>query len=68
MIDVDVMDGAEEQSLASFRVRVKALPERDEVIVRIDRLKGTGRPLYETLYLSGSEADALKIALSNETD
>lgn len=63
----DVLAGAEEQSTAAFRVRVKSLDtHKDEVIVRVDRPKGTGRALYETLYLTHDEADALLIALMNE--
>lgn len=60
------MEGAEEQSTASFRIRVKALEDRDEVVIRVDRPSGHGSPLYETICLTEGEADALLIALMNE--
>lgn len=68
MASADILDGAEEQSTSRFRIRVKGLDDRDEVIIRIDRKSGNGRPLYETLYLSYEEVEALKTALMNETD
>jgi hypothetical protein len=60
------MRGADEQSTSKFRVLVKANDDKDEVTIRIDRARGTGRPLYETLVLNGEEANALLIALMNE--
>ncbi len=60
------MRGADEQSTASFRVLTKANEGRGEVTIRVDRAKGSGRPLYETLVLTFEEADALLIGLMNE--
>lgn len=62
----DIMNGADEQSTADFKVRVKALEDCDEVIIRVDRPSGTGKPLYETIYLTTAEAHALLIGLMNE--
>lgn len=62
----DIMDDAEEQSTGNFRIRIKAVEDRDEVIIRVDRPKGSGRPLYETLVLTESEAYALLTGLMNE--
>ena len=60
------MHGADEQSTSKFRVLVKGHDDKNEVTIRIDRAKGAGRPLYETLVLNGEEANALMIALMNE--
>jgi hypothetical protein len=42
--------------------------DRDEITIRVDRAKGTGRALYETLVLTAEEAEALRIGLANELD
>lgn len=59
---------AEEQSTQRFRVRVKGYDQDDRVVIRINREEGTGLPIYDTMRLTFEEAEALKIALMNETD
>jgi len=61
------MLGASEHHTSNSRILAKLDEDRNEVTIRVDRLKGrTGRPLYETLVLSGDEADALLRALMDE--
>jgi len=61
------MVGASEHHTSNSRILAKLDEDRNEVTIRVDRLKGrTGRPLYETLVLSGDEADALLRALMDE--
>ena len=61
-VPAEMVDG-DEQSTSSWRVLVSA---DGDVTIRVDRLPGSGRALYETLVLSVSEADALLTALMNE--
>jgi len=56
----------DEQSTSAFRVITKFNSDKREVTIRVDRAKGTGRPLYDTLVLTEAEAEALLIGLMNE--
>lgn len=58
-------DEAEIQSTSRFRVAVTDSDDGRLITIRIDRVSGTGLPLYETMTLDIEEADALQIALMN---
>ena len=63
----DVLDGAKEQSTNRFRLRVKSLDPKDDVVIRLDRPTALNLPTHtQELFLTHEEADALLIALMNE--
>jgi len=61
------MFGASEQHTSNSRILVKLNEDKNEVTIQVDRLNGaTGRPIFDSLVLRGSEADALLTALMDE--